>query len=189
MDAPWKSIDTRTRNLWIVAAASPFVFGGLLFVLFAPYNGWLNATSAAIPVGVSVKSFVKVCSSTMRRKKFDTKDVAGFGIAALVMLAGVVGGFAVVFRQFGLQGAAGVDHDPWTCLYFSVITWTTVGYGDVSPSTASRPFAALEAMIGYIFMALLTAAVVHIVTKFQPPPTVSGAALIGAASNLPAEEE
>ena len=34
-----------------------------------------------------------------------------------------------------------------------MITWTTVGYGDFTPSPAARPYAAIEAMVGYMFMA------------------------------------
>jgi hypothetical protein len=53
-----------------------------------------------------------------------------------------------------------------TGIYFSVITWTTVGYGDV---TAAKPvarfFAALEAFNGYIVLALFIAALVPIFQK------------------------
>lgn len=173
-------IDERTRNIIIAAAAIPIVLLGLIVVLHTPPRGWANILGAVIPVGSGFVSFVKVCSSTMRRDKFDAKDVTGFVMAAFVMLAAAIGGFAIIFRQFGLVGVSGPTDDPWSCLYFSVITWTTVGYGDFAPSPLSRPFAATEAMIGYIFMALLTAAAVHIVTKFQSSSrTVSGATLFG----------
>jgi uncharacterized protein YjbI with pentapeptide repeats len=48
---------------------------------------------------------------------------------------------------------------PWErCLYFSVITFTTVGYGDVHPhSTWARRFAMIEAIIGVSMIAFFVA--------------------------------
>ena len=41
------------------------------------------------------------------------------------------------------------------CLYFSVITFTTLGYGDFQPAVGlSRFFVSLEAIIGAFTMAL-----------------------------------
>jgi voltage-gated potassium channel Kch len=45
--------------------------------------------------------------------------------------------------------------DSFTCLYFSIVTWTTVGYGDVRPSLAARPLAAMEALVGYLSMPII----------------------------------
>src|SRR5262249_61780016 len=47
------------------------------------------------------------------------------------------------------------------CLYFAVVTWTTVGYGDYVPTPAARPYAALEALIGYLFMAFFIPTLIH----------------------------
>lgn len=40
-------------------------------------------------------------------------------------------------------------------LYFSVMTWTTVGYGDIRPSPAARTMTMIEALFGMIYMGLL----------------------------------
>ena len=47
--------------------------------------------------------------------------------------------------------------DPWDCLYFSVMTWTTVGYGDFKPAPSTRGLAACEAIAGYLVMTLIIA--------------------------------
>jgi voltage-gated potassium channel Kch len=50
--------------------------------------------------------------------------------------------------------------------YFSFITLTTVGYGDIVPhSSATRSLAALEAIVGQIYLTVLIARLVglHIV--------------------------
>jgi hypothetical protein len=40
-------------------------------------------------------------------------------------------------------------------LYFSIVTWTTLGYGDFTPPAAIRMIAAIQAMLGYIFLGIL----------------------------------
>ena|SRR5829696_438629 len=45
-------------------------------------------------------------------------------------------------------------------LYFSVITWTTVGYGDIRPSPGARPMTAIEALFGAIYMGLFISFIV-----------------------------
>jgi len=56
---------------------------------------------------------------------------------------------------------------PSAALYFSIITWTTVGYGDFQPTSDSRPFAAFEALSGLIFMGLFIATLAHVGTNFS----------------------
>ena len=40
-------------------------------------------------------------------------------------------------------------------IYFSTVTWTTLGYGDFRPSEEARIWAATESMLGYIYMGIL----------------------------------
>jgi voltage-gated potassium channel Kch len=52
--------------------------------------------------------------------------------------------------------------------YFSLMTMTTVGYGDMVPvSTAARTIAILEAMLGQIYLTILVARLVgmHLVQQ------------------------
>ena len=42
-----------------------------------------------------------------------------------------------------------------TSLYFSIVTWTTLGYGDLKPLEDFRLLAAVEALMGYVYMAIL----------------------------------
>jgi len=45
--------------------------------------------------------------------------------------------------------------DMITCFYFSIVTFTTLGYGDFAPTANVRLLAALEALIRYVFLGLL----------------------------------
>jgi voltage-gated potassium channel Kch len=62
----------------------------------------------------------------------------------------------------------------FTAIYFSFITLTTVGYGDIVPvSTVARMLTSTEAMTGTLFMAVLIARLVSLYST--QPPTDGGA--------------
>lgn len=70
--------------------------------------------------------------------------------AGLFSLTGLTRNDVVVTGDFGLA------------LFFSVITWTTVGYGDITPAgSASQFIAGVEAMNGYLVMAVFIAALIR----------------------------
>jgi hypothetical protein len=66
--------------------------------------------------------------------------------------------FALGYSYFGLNNISDSGFERLIdCLYFSFITWTTIGYGDISPIGFSRFFAVLQGFLSYLFMALLIA--------------------------------
>ncbi len=52
--------------------------------------------------------------------------------------------------------------DAW---YFSIVTWTTLGYGDLSPPNILKPFTMLQAVLGQIFMAMIIGKTVFILQR------------------------
>lgn len=52
-----------------------------------------------------------------------------------------------------------------SCLYFSIVTFTTLGYGDIVPTLAARPAAGLEAFLGAFMMALFIVVFVRKLTR------------------------
>ncbi len=68
----------------------------------------------------------------------------------------VILGFSFLFAFFGIkdQSINQIIYHYWTCLYYSVVTFTTLGYGDFQPTGITRIFAAIEALIGAFLMAL-----------------------------------
>ena len=48
-----------------------------------------------------------------------------------------------------------------TAAYFSVVTFTTLGFGDLQPMPHARMLAALQASFGYLYLGLLVGAAVH----------------------------
>jgi hypothetical protein len=77
-------------------------------------------------------------------------------MVALIMvglLCNWIMAYAVTYRYLGVIDNEKEGGDSITCLYFSIVTWTTLGYGDVRPSLDARLIAASEALVGYIWMA------------------------------------
>lgn len=85
--------------------------------------------------------------------------------------------FSLAFFLLGLESADGpivIDFQQslWSnikhfleCLYFSVVTFTTLGYGDITPMPAARPVAALEAFLGSFTLALFVVVFVKKMTR------------------------
>ncbi len=78
----------------------------------------------------------------------------------------LIAAYGYIFALVGLNDGgkcAGLSHDLATGVFFSVITWTTVGYGDViAGEPLARLFAAAEALNGYLVLALFIAALVPV---------------------------
>ncbi len=73
----------------------------------------------------------------------------------------VVMTFATIYRFGGLITPDGlISNNPHDALYFSLVTWTTLGFGDFQPTDAVRYWAGIEAILGTLFTPLLLAAII-----------------------------
>jgi hypothetical protein len=79
----------------------------------------------------------------------------------IAMITVVLGVFLVLSVEVWIWAMAfvllGVVKDIETALYFSTITFSTVGYGDVVPAHEWRQFAALEGVNGFLLIGWSTA--------------------------------
>jgi hypothetical protein len=83
-------------------------------------------------------------------------DLRGLFVVAIVLFS-AIGGYAMMYSIVGICGDSDclkVENDWVSGLYFSVITFTTTGYGDYHPQPAYRLLAASEALAGYLFFGL-----------------------------------
>ncbi len=88
-----------------------------------------------------------------------------FGAVSIYVLIGLT--FAYVFvgvhRATGSFFAQAGSHSPADFVYFSFITMTTVGYGDLTPATSlARVLSLFEAMLGQIFLVTAVALLVSL---------------------------
>ncbi|MEL6572150.1 MAG: potassium channel family protein [Pseudomonadota bacterium] len=72
-------------------------------------------------------------------------------LVSLLLILLTITSFAELYRLLGLVPPT----DKLDYLYFSVVTFTTLGYGDISPTGAIRIAAMLQALTGYIMTPLI----------------------------------
>ncbi len=74
----------------------------------------------------------------------------------------LVAGFAIIYRDLMHHGDLNVrDGSPLDMLYFSFVTMTTLGYGDILPTSATaRIVASFQACIGTAYIATVVAIVI-----------------------------
>lgn len=74
--------------------------------------------------------------------------------------------FANIYKFAGLNiGNGKITHTALDSLYFSIVTWTTLGYGDMHPTESIKLWAATEALLGTIFIPLFLAALLFSINR------------------------
>lgn len=153
------------RGLWLVASAGV----GLAAALAARCAGLLGVWGEIVPVAAIITAlcfshlifidtlFDAHAKATRRGKLYRNLGWSVFYVGLFVAL------YAGLFSVGGvLQGGEVMTGDFPLSLFLSTITWTTVGYGDVTPAGGfSRIVAGMEAMNGYLVMAIFIAALVQ----------------------------
>ena len=78
--------------------------------------------------------------------------------------------FAAVYGSFGYYDLCVVGaKTPTDVLYFSYVTFTTLGFGDLRPVGMCRAIAVAEAISGYVLLGLFVAAAVGIYSHNRNP--------------------
>jgi len=151
-------------------------FSAILFLFFLTGKylpKWILPLSFVM---IYIFIFFDVVFSVLRR-------IYGIRLLYLfVSISIIIFSFALVYQDMGgiVDSSGTVITDFSTCLYFSVVTFTTLGYGDFHPTDAARGIAAFEAFLGYFCMGILVGVVIFLLTRQQqyalaakPPPPLS----------------
>jgi hypothetical protein len=161
---------TTSDTLWLAAAAfiSYLMALGFLFLNVVGRESWLFSALMILFTNILVLAgFVRIFRADNLRVQ-DNRAVLLFILLSVSMFLNTVF-YARAYSIFGLhdgvldcpktQAMCINNHCFFDALYFSIITWTTVGYGDITAvNPLSRVFAAIEALNGNIYMALLISA-------------------------------
>jgi hypothetical protein len=151
----------------------------LLLVVYDVYATILHARGRSGPIGeVLYRSIWRAAHSVAfrlsRARRHKLLNVIGptlLPLLIIVFIALLVLGFACVYyprmpANFNADSAAAAVESPWmTSLYFSGITLTTVGYGDIAPRTAGMRLTAMfESASGF---ALISLAITYLITVYR----------------------
>lgn len=146
----------------------------------------LNIAAHNIP-GVSLFGYSLVCTfgfllvtvvSTLRDVTFDQRISIDrlIGAICVYLLLGLLWAISYSLIEIGAPGSFnGIElatdgswHSGW--LYFSFVTMTTLGYGDVSPITPlARLLAYMQATVGLFYIAILVAGLVGAYVSARGP--------------------
>lgn len=159
----------------LLAASGLFLFF-LLFLLFGGAWIWLARLIPAGPargvvlIGLGVLfvgAFVWLLVSRIRRLLGGTehlwRELSMVGAELLLLIVA----FASVYHTLGIidNRAGGVIvHDFWSSVYYSIITLTTVGYGDFYPHGLGRALAALQGLTGYVILGVIASTAASIIS-------------------------
>lgn len=155
-------VSIRVRRVAAIVAAAAFVTSLTTLGLHRTGDG----TAALLCAGLVALAPVAIARSAVRRRTVDVHTVlAALTIYVLLgmlwaFVYGILGGFgdAPFFAEQVTPSTA--DY-----LYFSFITQTTVGYGDLSAATnPGRACAVLEALVGQLYLVTIVALVVSRLT-------------------------
>jgi voltage-gated potassium channel len=120
---------------------------------------------------IMLSFFIWVTWQATRRVLF-TGTIDGnkiVGAICIYLLLGLIWAILYVFIAEIIPGAFnGIAQAPWienfaTAIYFSFVTITTLGYGDISPAMPLARFLVfMEAIIGVFYMAILVASLIGV---------------------------
>ncbi len=163
-------------GVWSLKGSGRFFSVGMTFVLIGIT---LNVLSVNLPSQVFVYgSFAALfgflliaISCTLKQVVVGTEISANrlVGAVCIYLLLGVI--WAVAYTVLNMispgsfQGFSPLADRAWDSewLYFSFVTMTTLGYGDISPvSATARALAYMQAVFGQLYVAILVAGLVGV---------------------------
>ena len=156
------------------ARRSVMVTSAVLAAVAVVVSGGAQGFSSETAVSVYSITVILLCLATittigvhvLRDPSLDVHIV--LGVIAVYVLLGIAfaGAYSVVgIAQGGFFAQGGAD-DAVNYFYFSLITITTTGFGDLSPVTdTGKILAALEALIGQVYLVTVVALAVSGVTR------------------------
>ncbi len=87
----------------------------------------------------------------------ENNQLRAFCIFVFSMLC-MIASFAEIYRKVGFYDANNnISHDLVGGIYLSIVTWTTLGYGDFSPTESTRILAGIESLLGYLYLGIFVA--------------------------------
>ncbi len=104
-----------------------------------------------------------------RKVEPSRSDLVLYLIFALLIVSVLTLAYTDVYKTHGIVDTSTqkgeTTRSTLDCYYFSIVTWTTLGYGDFRPTESARLYAASEAFVGLTFMGLFISVLFYLLNK------------------------
>ena len=135
---------------------------------------WLVFVADVLTILFLVLVAMLILSHVLKAERVSREKI--FGALSVYLLLGVIWAFLFLFVDFLVPGSFRYGQDGALTgvemVYYSFVTLTTLGYGDIVPiSPSARALATLEAVTGQLFLTVLVARLVglHITHSSRRP--------------------
>ena len=159
----WSLIDDRK---WFLFGLGLAAFSLLLALLEFFYSSkFIYIASILVLLFFLVNSLVLAIKHILFGPKIDMNKIVGS--ITIYLLIGIIWALLYGLIEVLIEGSFSGnllnlgDSRFWDLIYFSFVTLTTLGYGDILPmNTYARTLAYIEAIVGQFYIALLVASLV-----------------------------
>ncbi|CAB1062582.1 Potassium channel protein [Olavius sp. associated proteobacterium Delta 1] len=153
------AISHKKLHIYIAVALAIPMFIGVwsAYIFKSPYLAVLGHFFGALLIGFVIGLLIKLVFN----EKEITKE-AIFAAVVVYLLMAMMWSNAFLILEFFYPGSFSIPEspslDPFQFLYFSFVTITTLGYGDVAPLThKASSLVILEAVTGQIYLVVIVA--------------------------------
>jgi voltage-gated potassium channel Kch len=164
---------SESRDYFILAS----ILAGPAFVLrwINDFVGspWLEFVAGVLTVLFLMLVAALILSHVLKAERVSREKI--FGALSVYLIFGVVWGLLFMMEDFLVPGSFRYGEGVRTgaeLMYYSFVTLTTLGYGDIVPvSPSARALATLEALTGQLYLTVLVARLVglHITHSSRRP--------------------
>lgn len=157
--------------MYVVATVVCVVFAVLTWALsLEPEQAFTDGTVSIGLLIIQTMSLVLGTSAVSIAGLIRRRILGLIIVGWLVSIAAFVTAYAGLYHAVGLAGGCAGVRDT---IYFSIVTWTTLGYGDCQPTEPQRLLAGSQALLGLLSMSMLVGLVVALVTRDRPQREVT----------------
>lgn len=169
--AAFKSATDLSLIVWVLIYGVITVPVTVLVGQFSDYRfagntdggAWPLAILALTMIGCLILLFCAALNRFLRGHVTAVSAAATTGIATAFLVALFALWYSILWVSQCAIEDMGCNESVMTigdAAYFSVVTWTTLGYGDFTPQSYVKILSALQAITGYLVMALLVSLLV-----------------------------
>lgn len=169
------------RSLWVIGLSGTVIMIWLASIM-NPELAWLKLTRVTLVVLFMAMIAIWLMDDVFRARNVSSEDRL-YGSMAMYLVIGVL--FGNIYSAINLLAPGSFDCATSLCqgdfatkfelgwqLYYSFVTLTTLGFGDIVPTTTlAGMLSSLEAIVGQLYVAIVIARLVGIHLMDNPRKT------------------